>query len=296
MLVNTARALKYLEAYGQRQSQLFTVLEIYHKVPEGFEDLKSQFSFLKEATCRNIENLQQAITVQQKNTKYLCSRINVILSRITKLENDIQKLTEKFTMKQDMVQIDAPDFDPNIDRPNPKRAHHNTVVVSVQELFTSPKPESINATSTQKEAADSDQLNTGHSNSEDPHRPGNFPQQIPDHPSDYSFARPQQVPSLHNSISDEIPQLEEDWENDQLADADTNIINRHNTHSESERIQKEYTEQLLDLTDNQYYSEEYPSTRLQYPFLDPDYYGPLPRRSKTQPGNPAGYHPHHQIQ
>ena len=30
--------------------------------------------------------------------------------------------------------------------------------------------------------------------------------------------------------------LEEDWEDDQFTDADTNIINRHNTHSESERI------------------------------------------------------------
>ena len=57
-LVNTARALKYLEAYGQRQSKLFTVLEKYHQVPDGLEDLKSQFHFLKEATSRNVENLQ----------------------------------------------------------------------------------------------------------------------------------------------------------------------------------------------------------------------------------------------
>ena len=42
-------------------------------------------------------------------------------------------------MEQDTVQIDAPDFDPDIDRPNPPRAHHNTVVVSVQELFSSPE-------------------------------------------------------------------------------------------------------------------------------------------------------------
>ena len=68
MLVNTARALKYLESYGQRQSQLFTVLEKYHQVPDGLEDLKSQFFFLKEATSRNVENLQQAITVQQTLT------------------------------------------------------------------------------------------------------------------------------------------------------------------------------------------------------------------------------------
>ena len=80
------------------------------------------------------------------------------------------------------------------------------------------------------------------------------PQQIPDHPSDDSFTRQQQVPSIHNSISDEIPPLEEYWEKGQFTDADTDIINRHITHSESERIEKEYTEQLLDLTDNQYYS------------------------------------------
>ena len=173
--MNTARALKYLESCGQRQSQLFTVLEKYHQVPDGLEDLKSQFSFLKEATSRNVENLQQAITAQQTYTTNLCGHFNVILSRITKLANDIQKLTEKLSTEQDMVQIDAPDFDPDIGRPDPQRAHHNTVVVSVQELFTSPKPESIDATNTQEEAADSDQFNTGHSNSEDSHRPGNSP-------------------------------------------------------------------------------------------------------------------------
>ena len=134
------------------------------------------------------------------------------------------------------MQIDAPDFDPNIDRPNPQRVHHNTVVVSVQELFTSSEPESIDATSTQEEAADSDQFNTGHSNLEDSDRPCNSPKQIPDHPSDYSFAEQQQISSIYDSTSDEIPPLEEDWENSQFTDADTDIINRHNTHSESERI------------------------------------------------------------
>ena len=99
MLVNTARDLKYLEDYGQRQLQLFTVLEKYHQVPNGLEDLKSQFYFLKEATSRNVENLQQAIMVQQTYTTNLCGHVNVILSRIKKLENNIQKLTEKLTIE-----------------------------------------------------------------------------------------------------------------------------------------------------------------------------------------------------
>ena len=133
VLVNIARALKYLEDFGQRQSQLFTVLEKYHLVPHSLENLQSQFSFLKEATSRNIENLQQAITVQQTGTANLCTYINNILPLITKLEDAILKLEQKLTTEQDTVQINAPDFDPDIDGLNIPRAHNNTVVVSVQE-------------------------------------------------------------------------------------------------------------------------------------------------------------------
>ena len=291
VLVNTARALKYLEANGQRQSQLFTVVEKYHQVPDGLEDLKSQFYFLKGATYRNVENLQQAKTVQQAYTTNLCGHLNVILSRITKLESNIQKLTGKFMMEQDTVQIYVPDFDPDIDGLDTQMVHHNTVVVSVHELFISPEPESIDASNTQEETTDRDQFDTGHSNLEDSHRSGNFLQQISDHLSEDNFAGQQQVTSTENNILDEISALEEDWENGQFTDADTNIINRHNTHLESKRIWKEYTEHLLGLTDNQYYSEEYPSNQLQYSIQDPDYYGPFLRRSHTKPHDLSGYYP-----
>ena len=55
VLVNTARALKYLEDFGQRQLQLFIVLEKYHLVLDSLENLQSQFSFLKQATSKNLE-------------------------------------------------------------------------------------------------------------------------------------------------------------------------------------------------------------------------------------------------
>ena len=87
-----------------------------------------------------------------------------------------------------------------------------------------------------------------------------------------------QITSRHNSNSEETPQIEEDWDDDQFTDADINLINRHNTHSESERIRKEYTKHLLDLSDNQYYSKENPVNQLQYSSPDPDYYGTASRR------------------
>ena len=49
-------------------------------------------------------------------------------------------------MEQDTIQINALDFNPDIDGPNIPRAHNNTVVVSVQEWLTSPEPELSNAT------------------------------------------------------------------------------------------------------------------------------------------------------
>ena len=50
VLVNMARALKYLEDFGQRQLQLFMVLEKCHLLLDNLENLQSQFGFLKQAT------------------------------------------------------------------------------------------------------------------------------------------------------------------------------------------------------------------------------------------------------
>ena len=70
--INMARALKYLEDFSQRQSQLFKVLEKHHLLPDIFENLQSQFRFLKQAISKNIKNLQQAINVQQTCTATIC--------------------------------------------------------------------------------------------------------------------------------------------------------------------------------------------------------------------------------
>ena len=100
-----------------------------------------------------------------------------------------------------------------------------------------------------------------------------------------------QMDSSHTIDSEEIPQLEEDWDDGQFANVDTNLINRHNMHSESERIRKEYTQHLLDVSDNQYYYEENPINQLQYSSPDPDYYRTLSKRLHTQSCDPTGYYP-----
>ena len=178
VLVNMARALKYLEDFGQRQSQLFTVLEKYYLLPDNLENLQSQFGFLKQATSKNVKHLQQAINVQQTDTANLCTYINNILPCITKLEETILQLEQKITMEQDTIQINAPNFDLDIDGPNPPRTHNNTAVVSVQEHSTSPEPDVSDATNFQEEDTDRDPPNAIYNNSEESHGYDDFPQDI----------------------------------------------------------------------------------------------------------------------
>ena len=118
--------------------------------------MQSQFGFLKQATSKNVKHLQQAINVQQRYTANLCTYINNILPCITKLEATILQLQQKITTEQDTIQINALDFDLDIDGPNPPRTHNITVVVSVQEHLTSPEPEVSDVTNFPEEDTDRD--------------------------------------------------------------------------------------------------------------------------------------------
>ena len=139
---------------------MYTVLEKYHQVPNGLEDLKSQFHFLTEATSKNVENLQQAINLQQTYSTALCGHVNVIFLRLTKIETEIQNLAEKFKTDQDNIQIDALDFDPDIDGPDNQWVHHTTAGVSVHELLSLPHPETADASFPEEGIADRDQFDT----------------------------------------------------------------------------------------------------------------------------------------
>ena len=62
-----ARAPKFLESYGNRQTKLWKVLSKYDRLPDHFHDLQTtlqtEFNLLKEATSKKIENLHDAINL-----------------------------------------------------------------------------------------------------------------------------------------------------------------------------------------------------------------------------------------
>ena len=125
LLVNTACCLMFLEEYSHQQSQIWKIFHKHHTIPEDLQDLhfhfddfktslEKDFKCLKEVTLRNIQNFQTSLNLQQTYSSSLCSHVNNIYSKLSELQRQIQH--HRIHMNQgDTVQIEAPDFDPDID-------------------------------------------------------------------------------------------------------------------------------------------------------------------------------------
>ena len=119
VLINTARALKLLESYASRQTKLWKVLSKYHNLPDHFHDLKTalqmEFDLLKTATSKNIQNLQEMFQAQQAYTTVLLGHIAAIHTKPVHLDKQIQIHCIYPHQHSDAVQLNTPDYDPDID-------------------------------------------------------------------------------------------------------------------------------------------------------------------------------------
>ena len=127
--VNTARSLKFLEEYADCQAQIWKIFQKHQTIPEDFQDLhvhfddfknsiEKDFAFLKETTSRNVENFQTSLNLQQTYSASLCSRVNNIYNKLVEIQRQIQHCDPHMN-SGDMIQIEAPDFDPDIDDISP---------------------------------------------------------------------------------------------------------------------------------------------------------------------------------
>ena len=101
LLINTAHSLKFLEDYTDRQGQIWKILCKYHNLPDDVADLhlhfnsfkssiKTDFKNLKEVTSCNVQNIQTSLGIQQTYSTTLCSHINNIYNKLSKLQKHIQ--------------------------------------------------------------------------------------------------------------------------------------------------------------------------------------------------------------
>ena len=203
---------------------------------------------MKEATSRNIENFQTSLNLQQTYSSSLCSHINNIYNKLAELQRQVPN-HQTHMNSGDTIQIEAPDFDPDIDDvSSPSTDEIQNKLLTQGTASPAPKttkPEikcSTSATSIQQTA------------SQDTDWPDAIPVKIPsliDQPEDQGIDRHQTQP---HSNRVEIPDLEENSEEEQYANLDSYLAH-HNMYEASQYICQQYRSHLHALDDEQYYVE-----------------------------------------
>ena len=115
-----------------RQALIWKIFQKHENIPDDIQDLhfhidnfktniEKEFSLLKEATCKNVENFQSSLNTQQTYSLALCSHVNNIYNKLA----EMQQLphSAQYMNTGDVIQIEAPDFDPDIDEALPIQDH-----------------------------------------------------------------------------------------------------------------------------------------------------------------------------
>ena len=217
-----------------------------------FDDFKNSiekdFKFLKEATSRNVENFQTSLNLQQTYSSSLCLHMNNIYNKLSELQRQIQNCPTHMN-QGDTVQIEAPDFDLDIDRVS-SPSTDEIPNKSLMQGTSSPTP----AITESENECPTPATSIHQSTSQDTDWPDAIPVQIPssiDQSQDQGLDRHQ---ARRNSETVKIPYLKENSEEEQFANLDSYLVH-HNTYEASQRIRQDYRSRLLALDDDKYYAE-----------------------------------------
>ena len=136
LLVNTTRSLKFLEEYADRRVLIWQIFRKHQNISDDISDLhlhiddfkvniQKEFNLLKEVTRKNVENFQTSLNLQQTYSAALGSHINNIYHKISEIQQQLPHPTQHMNTG-DIIQIDAPDFNPDIDGGLPTKEHKET--------------------------------------------------------------------------------------------------------------------------------------------------------------------------
>ena len=234
-----------MEAYTDRQAQIWKILHKYYNLLNDVEDLhfhfdsfkssiKTDFKHLKETTSCNVQNIQTSLGIQQTYSSTLCSHINNIYNKLSELQKHIQHHCV-YPHQSDTVQINALEYDPDIDGDNQPNTDKNHTTVSIQgTLEMIPEPsilEDDNTIAPENNTALQNQQETDWLDAPTIQIPG-VSSTTSDQPPEGTYNKHQVQPS---TVDLKILELEDNSDQDQFADLDT-FMTHHNTHHASERI------------------------------------------------------------
>ena len=259
LLVNTARSLKFLEDYVDRQGQIWKIFQKHQTIPYDIQDLyfyidnfkngiEKEFTFLKEATHKNVENFQSVLSLQQMYSTSLCLHVNNIYNKLAELQQQLPHPSLHMNTG-DVIQIEAPDFDPDIDKALPISTDQHTNDPVTQGSVTPILKSAEKVIECRTPAPSHQDIDT-----KEVDWPDAIPVEVPpQHDQQIEQSIPTQL-THWNLGPAEMPQLKDNSEGEQYQDLET-CLSHHNMFEASQCIPRDYRSRLLTLDDDKYYQE-----------------------------------------
>ena len=118
------------------QAQIWKIFQKHQTIPDDIQDLhfyidnfkngiEKEFTFLKEATRKNVENFQSSLNLQQTYSTSLCSHVNNIYNKLVELQWQLPHPNPHMNTG-DTIQIEVPDFYPDINEALPTSTDQHT--------------------------------------------------------------------------------------------------------------------------------------------------------------------------
>ena len=191
--------------------------------------IEKEFALLKEATSKNVGNFQSSLNLQQTYSASLCSHVNNIYNKLVELHLQIQH-RDPHMNSGDTIQIEVPDFDPDMDDVSPTTIDQESNNPVTQGSAT-PTPKTADQVIEHITPAQSHQ----DTDSQEIDWPDAIPVEIPSQSDQQNDQRINIQWTRCNSEPVKIPKLEENLEEEQYQDLDTYLMH-HNTFEASQHI------------------------------------------------------------
>ena len=236
---------------------IWDIFKRHQTIPDDIQDLhfhinnfktniEKEFLLLKEATHKNVENFQSSLNLQQTYSAALCSHVNNIYNKLVEIQQQLSHSNQHMNTGE-VILIEAPDFDPDIDEALPIPMDQN---VDYQETQGS-----VNSTQQfPKKTAKSRTPASSHQDVQDVDWLDVIPVEIPPQSDQNIEQNITTLPTRYEIDQAEIPQLETDPKEEQSHDLQM-YLTHHNTYEGSQGIHRKYRAGLLELDDDRYYQD-----------------------------------------
>ena len=222
------------------------------------------------------------VNLQQTYTSSLCSQINSIYTKLAQLDRQIQTHCLYPHPQLDIVQINTPDYDSDIDEQTEQLPDIQPLVAALHAACT--EEASSHAENMAEDTAPVTTNSKEHpAFTQDSNRIEPQSQSVlesTEHSVYQDIEQPrEEYPNNYRPQIEDIPELEDDeenWEEGQFADVD--FIDHHNTTEESDQICHKYSAHFEKVTDQGYSSQNNRQPGFEYYIPKPECYN-----SETQP-------------